>query len=1186
MKEHLSLTRNGFDTFKNQLENIVNNTALPDIIKMQKREALMGAIRNKIFSNVSDRLFAKDSLIGRVKENISKKILSAKDTALSTLGTIGMAADQKAMMDEMPSIPGSNKSTMAGGLAAGKLNELLGIRLRDTIESSKLLKKNIIGIKDFATNPEEYFEKKMMEHTGSGYGDRALRGIFGGLKSMTAYDRDYGERIHMDKMDMDEVSTFNNKTQAAITMVIPELLSKIYSEAKAIRTGSSTPEDYELSYDFHRQTFVSNEDIKDVLKGRLQQDISKDTIYNIDRFLSKIAEYGPLEVTPETEPLLRKGLMSYFMNGGTLALGKMLTNDFKDNFDIRLQEPLMQSLEGALEKAKEDPYLYGNLTDYIKTARDSVPSAQQRVNELRDIGKSKIIEEMGLAKWDEFRQEYIFDRKAYKDLLVDLAGKSESSFEETKPTEIATESETIIEGEPETAKRLRDTVKAIPSVSDTEQQYTVTVDNDKIIYAINNLPNSIKEEFDKMNLLEELKNIGTKLETIMNTTNPIGNIEAEIKSFHESVKRCCDVKLSSDVKKEKEEIKPKQNILKETQHKADTVITDITNKINEMKPDTETKDKTISKITDTVNKLKERTEDIASDLKETTKDKIKTVNDIAKQRKLDLDKRLKDVNKEDDKEKATTTQEGVIKQLTNIIGKMVSGAGGMVGKGAGLLKSLPFGIGDKIKSGIGNLKERAGVDKVRNLNDFLKITHQLDRDMFFGGIKRITGIHSIGKRLFPKNKEEIKEEVPSTTDTVKEEISKKRTKLSPKAKLVKTGLGKTTAEMTKAAKGFSTNILGRLGVKKDLVDSIGEAVAKAMPKKEVKTEPKKKVNVFDRDQSGRRDGDWRDRLNIFKKKDDKKKPGLLKSGLGLLKSKDSNLVSMLMPLVAPLMGILTKIGKGIFSLPKLLMNIGSGIFKLPRMLLGGMGGMFGKLGGIIGKVTGIGSKIAGLFGGGVGGKVAATAGTKVAAKVGSKVGLKVAGKLAGKLASRAIPGLGWGLAAWDAINIGKKMLIDGKSFKSSVSEQMLGTDITDDAKKTEDVKEEKPIEKETKETTEVPETVKPDEVMTNRPESVKPVREMKDPNIVAIVDTTKAIKENMDKSNNGIMSLVRLQAESVKTERAIYDILKEIRDDMRAANGMSKETTKVNKETSGTKILEQHRTAMPEPAISLGRHNQ
>jgi len=46
-------------------------------------------------------------------------------------------------------------------------------------------------------------------------------------------------------------------------------------------------------------------------------------------------------------------------------------------------------------------------------------------------------------------------------------------------------------------------------------------------------------------------------------------------------------------------------------------------------------------------------------------------------------------------------------------------------------------------------------------------------------------------------------------------------------------------------------------------------------------------------------------------------------------------------------------------------------------------------------------------------------------------------KVAGKIASRAIPGVGWALAASDAYGMGKKMY-KGASFKDAAKEQFLG----------------------------------------------------------------------------------------------------------------------------------------------------
>jgi len=393
--------------------------------------------------------------------------------------------------------------------------------------------------------------------------------------------------------------------------------------------------------------------------------------------------------------------------------------------------------------------------------------------------------------------------------------------------------------------------------------------------------------------------------------------------------------------------------------------------------------------------------------------------------------------------------------------------------------------------------------------------------------------------------------------------------------------------------------------KSEFIDSIKASVKKTDKSKEVsentvqgklskvitlleKVKPKKKEadkNVFDRDGSGQRDGSWQE---ILKKNKDKKiadakaKAEKLKNKItGKDKeSKSDSMLGTLLSMIGGKGGVLGMLGSlpGLFAsgLTGLLPGaLSLGLRGITGILKGGfslLGKLLGPLGGMLGKALGIGGKTAAKT---VATKTATEAtkrattkatsqavGKTVAkstvTKAGGKVGLKAAGKLAGKLASRAVPVLGWGLAAWDAGNIAYDMISNGTSFKSATSKQMLGTDITDDANKVDPVKEDSEdsyiqdeLNKEDK------------DVATLSKDSLNTV-DNKTTNFSKINDT---VKTNTNSVNNINGFNPKEEIPKIKTKRSLGDIT----GTMIAKSNV--DSVKSNKETqilgaNGNKILE------------------
>jgi len=319
--------------------------------------------------------------------------------------------------------------------------------------------------------------------------------------------------------------------------------------------------------------------------------------------------------------------------------------------------------------------------------------------------------------------------------------------------------------------------------------------------------------------------------------------------------------------------------------------------------------------------------------------------------------------------------------------------------------------------------------------------------------------------------------------------------------------GVTDNDLTKTSKDVErahrlgkvkSNVTGKLN---DKINTILKFIKKDIDKKdEIKKEQKpvkntdtvKKINPFDRDGDGDRDGNWKERL------EDKKKTPVKQKISSKIKevAKDNK---------GGILGVL-------MAIYPFIKGIGKSLLGLPKKLLGGMTKMFSGLGSTISSAVGSvasgvksvlskGASLANKATGGLAGKAVAgvkSIGSKIMKKIPTgkvmsvlksfksviikKMGTKGATILSSKIAARAIPFAGAALLAYDAVKIGYYYFKEGMSLKSATSKQILGFDLfnKDEAPVDENGEPIKPDVSETKNKETAAETKgKPDTTKTN-----------------------------------------------------------------------------------------------------------
>ena len=320
VEETLKFQREQFQTFTKQFEAIIQNTSLPEAVKMRNTELAGTVLKQKAFNSMSETLYKRISPLETFSNAINKKMRNYIENAKDVTGSLEDLVGLSDTMSDLDSL-GMSKAGAAGALGSdllldwfyGKAGKMLPKSIRNKVEGN---------LNAAAANPLDYLRSLRSNNA---------KGLFGKLfnKGMGFLEDDLDTRnkfsnIKINKAELDSQALFDGRTHNTINTVIPMLLSKIHNEVYGLRTGKSVSEDTELTFDVKTQSFITNKDMRKQLRANIATDMiavarraavgmkkevvercknietaNKDKIFsNLDKaFISYITEYG--SISPE-----------------------------------------------------------------------------------------------------------------------------------------------------------------------------------------------------------------------------------------------------------------------------------------------------------------------------------------------------------------------------------------------------------------------------------------------------------------------------------------------------------------------------------------------------------------------------------------------------------------------------------------------------------------------------------------------------------------------------------------------------------------------------------------------------------------------------------------------------------------------------------------------------------------------
>lgn len=442
---------------KLQLKAIVHNTGLPDVQKVQAKEALGEMIRGRILdagmrgvSNFSN------SYMEQLKRNfnnlIKEKTSSANNLFTSLLG----AGNQLGDMGEMAGGTSGILGSFLGSSLVENLGNLVADELRPGLDK-------VEGVRKYGAKASYYSENyaELLNEFAKGnkYDDLQLplgsrdpdsKWNFGSvslnplvqLLKWTLPKYYLNDSIQSDTVGRaQDIAQFDNMTRKSIVEVIPGFLSRILQSLEITRTGNPNVE--RVVWNYERDEFTAkstaSRDLFDRMFTRTRVDLTND---DLDRIINNIDPDKTLSNQARNE--LARQLMRDVASGKAFDPRRMAQEgNYVGGIDPAVREELLNRFRTSFDVDAEGRYVsdtadnaerVAHLARQFKYLQANVPDAQLDIQRQVNVGNQELLRELGLVTKVGTQDRVNFERV----WNIYQAGRDESGNSSNEPYESST----------------------------------------------------------------------------------------------------------------------------------------------------------------------------------------------------------------------------------------------------------------------------------------------------------------------------------------------------------------------------------------------------------------------------------------------------------------------------------------------------------------------------------------------------------------------------------------------------------------------------------------------------------------------------------------------------------------------------------------------------------------------------
>ena len=403
-----------FEAFSKQNEAITKNTGLPEYSKIELGERFKDTAKRNLAEGLQNSLFGKGTAIGNIVDKIKSSvtdIFSGISEGLENAIFISDSADDKKEIDESMGVaPKSAAHTLGSALSGNIIGKVLGStsdkirsKLEDDTAVSEAGHSILRNIKDPTLLRDKIRNSDFFNsdnETKNSIGD-ALSDLLVG-KSADLTDR--GQNLKLESPGV-----YTNRTDKAITDIIPGYLSKILKEVSIMRTGQDVDT---VEYDYDKGTFSTSSVVSNNISNNIQKGLgSKNFNSKLDVLLKEIT--AGKELTPEQTSEARNILTDIVIKSPSSSpelLSKSLANASGETAAL-LKENLDKNILGATERVK------AKTTDRVLGLKESLPQIKGVINKYIANGQQDYLTELGIIDLQP-SGGYTVNVEKYKELLL------------------------------------------------------------------------------------------------------------------------------------------------------------------------------------------------------------------------------------------------------------------------------------------------------------------------------------------------------------------------------------------------------------------------------------------------------------------------------------------------------------------------------------------------------------------------------------------------------------------------------------------------------------------------------------------------------------------------------------------------------------------------------------------------
>lgn len=444
-KAQTKLIEESYKQFNTYFNQIVQNTSLPDLIKLRNSEQFKDAFKAKFREDFANYLYNGDHLFNRFKNNITGSIKTFMTDVKNGFADANDGLEMASMADGMIT-PGQALGTWLSQAVVGRAGRKFGSFIEKRFGGSNAYREAAKIAKEFKVSPAEAISM-IREHINGNKKDGRLKKYSkAALTQILDLASAYAPSGHLSKRTLElgndslhDVTLFDGLTKTSINKIIPGYLAKIHSEVRAFRLGDRDTKDLsksELKFNIDTNELVTGTQLQTHINTKTRKKIFRSLPWAVDTLINIFEKHaggiiGNLDTSEGSKfrAEFKQALVAFKLknrSGGTQSFlsGANFSQHFRDENLRKKITKACKLLRLKRNKITTQAGFEDEIGDAIIKALSgiNVPLLERDLKAYSDLGYTRFLSnDMNLTTFDkDYSSRYRFDSNKYDDYIINL----------------------------------------------------------------------------------------------------------------------------------------------------------------------------------------------------------------------------------------------------------------------------------------------------------------------------------------------------------------------------------------------------------------------------------------------------------------------------------------------------------------------------------------------------------------------------------------------------------------------------------------------------------------------------------------------------------------------------------------------------------------------------------------------